>query len=112
MDLITFSRSVREGRLDDHLGEIAQAVNTRRKVIATETRGQLKVGKEYRLSGDIKPQYLRGLRVTVHRILQKKAECFFVDEHIAMARRFGSTVHPVRVPMTCLREVLYAGEAK
>ena len=105
MDLIEFSRSVREGQLDEHLGEIARAVNSRRKAIAGIARGQLKIGKEYRLSNDVNPQYLRGLRVKIERILHKKAECFFVDEHIARARRFGSSVIPARIPFYSLREV-------
>jgi hypothetical protein len=57
------------GRLDDHLGALAAAIEARRRLLYTvdssHALARLCVGDRVRITGDISPRYLAGLDGTV-----------------------------------------------
>lgn len=62
MGLLT---SIRQGKYDAHLDQIADALAARKRIIAANRFYELKVGDRVRFVDKIRPTYLSGVEATV-----------------------------------------------
>ncbi len=88
------------GDLDDTLADVARAVETRRRMIAARTVGQLRVGDRIRFNDTTSPKYLIGVEAVVTKKLQKNVTVE-LDEGVG---RFPAGAE-IRVPASLVETI-------